>query len=112
VTWWLAALLVSLILPAMAGSLPISPLWIANALAWNITRGDPLAGILAGTGTFLAVMLFVAGFSHWLERHIEQDHARRLSAARLHDGLTACTTTWASPSDCATRPAARRATMH
>ena len=99
IIWWCAALLVSLTLPAMSEMLPISPLWMANALAygsvlvhgirlvpafalaaliWNIARGDALLGIAVGTAAFVIVMLFVAGFSAWLERHIDQDRARRL----------------------------------
>ncbi|MDR5905749.1 hypothetical protein [Franzmannia qiaohouensis] len=99
IIWWCAALLVSLTLPAMSEMLPISPLWMANALAygsvlvhgirlvpafalaaliWNIARGDALLGIVVGTAAFVIVMLFVAGFSAWLERHIDQDRARRL----------------------------------
>ncbi|MBD3894475.1 EAL domain-containing protein [Halomonas sp. ML-15] len=83
----------------MSETLPISPLWVANALAygsvlahgirlvpafalaalvWNIARGDTPQDILVGTGAFLIVMLFVAGFSTWLEQHIDQDRARRL----------------------------------
>ena len=111
ITWWLAALGVSLMFPAMSDTLPISPLWVANALAygsvlargirlvpaftlaallWNIARGDALAGILVGTGGFLVVMLFVAGFSRWLQQHIEQDHARRLLRVPIIATLSAC----------------------
>ncbi|WP_176761415.1 EAL domain-containing protein [Billgrantia gudaonensis] len=98
-TWWLAALAVSALLPAMSANMPISPLWLANSLAygtilaiglkpvpyfaaaalsWNLARGDAPLDIVVGTGTFLLLMLFVAGFSRWLERHVERDQARRL----------------------------------
>lgn len=99
VGWWLTAWLVSQAFPAVADYLPISLLWVANALAygavlslgprlipaftlaaltWNIARGDALPEIVIGTGAFLVVMLFVIGFSRLLERRVEQDQARRL----------------------------------
>jgi len=99
VVWWLTAWLVSMTYPPVADYLPISLLWIANALAygavlslgprlipaftlaaltWNIARGDTLPEIVIGTGAFLVVMLFVIGFSRLLERRIELDQARRL----------------------------------
>lgn len=99
VGWWLAAWLVSQAYPAVADYLPISLLWVANALAygavlslgprlipaftlaaltWNIARGDALPEIVIGTGAFLVVMLFVIGFSRLLEVRVEQDQARRL----------------------------------
>lgn len=99
VGWWLAAWLVSLAYPAVADYLPISLIWVANALAygavlslgprlipaftlaaltWNIARGDALPEIVIGTGAFLVVMLFVIGFSRLLENRVDQDQARRL----------------------------------
>lgn len=99
VGWWLAAWLVSHAFPAVADYLPISLIWVANALAygavlslgprlipaftlaaltWNIARGDALPEIVIGTGAFLVVMLFVIGFSRLLENRVEQDQARRL----------------------------------
>ncbi|MGM0783309.1 MAG: EAL domain-containing protein [Pseudomonadota bacterium] len=98
-TWWLAALAITALLPAMSADMPISPLWLANSLAygtvlaiglkpvpyfvaaalsWNLVRGDAPLDIVVGTGTFLLLMLFVAGFSRWLEQHVERDQARRL----------------------------------
>ena len=97
--WWAAATLTTLVFPTVADYLPISLLWIANALAygavltlgwrlipaftlaaltWNIARGDPLADILIGTGTFLGVMLFILAFSRLLNRQVRHDQARRL----------------------------------
>ena len=97
--WWLTAWLVTQAYPAVADYLPISLLWVANALAygavlslgprlipaftlaaltWNIARGDGLPEIVIGTGAFLVVMLFVIGFSRLLESRVEQDQARRL----------------------------------
>ncbi|WP_322521333.1 EAL domain-containing protein [Guyparkeria halophila] len=99
VGWWLTAWLVSQAYPAVADHLPISLLWVANALAygavlslgprlipaftlaaltWNIARGDALPEIIIGTGAFLVVMLFVIVFSRLLEARVEQDQARRL----------------------------------
>ncbi len=97
--WWAAAALTTLLYPTVADYLPISLIWLANALAygailsrgaqlipaftlaaltWNIARGDAPADILIGTGTFLAVMLFVRGFARVLARKVEHDQARRL----------------------------------
>ncbi len=97
--WWAVAWLVSQAFPAVADYLPISLLWVANALAygavlslgprlipaftlavltWNIARGDALPEIIIGTGAFLLVMLFVDRFSRLLESRVEQDQTRRL----------------------------------
>ncbi|WP_197030553.1 EAL domain-containing protein [Halomonas sp. BC04] len=83
----------------MSANLPISPLWMANSLAygtvlaiglkpvpyfglaaltWNLARGDTPLEILVGTAAFVLLMLFVAEFSGWLERHVERDRSRRL----------------------------------
>ncbi|MFP4251999.1 MAG: EAL domain-containing protein [Guyparkeria sp.] len=99
VGWWLTAWLVTQAYPPVADYLPISLLWVANALAygavlslgprlvpaftlaaltWNIARGDALTEIVIGTGAFLVVMLFVIGFSRLVKARVEQDQTRRL----------------------------------
>jgi len=97
--WWLAAWLTTQAFPAVSEYLPISLLWMANAMAygavlslgprlipaftlaaltWNIARGDALPEIVIGTGAFLVVMLFVVSFARLLDARVEQDQARRL----------------------------------
>ncbi|MBZ0330578.1 EAL domain-containing protein [Halomonas sp. ANAO-440] len=97
--WWLAALLVSGLLPSMSDNLPISPLWVANSLAygtvlaigvkpvpyftmaaltWNLARGDTHLEVLVGTAAFVLLMFFVVVFSSLLGRYVERDRARRL----------------------------------
>lgn len=99
VVWLAAALLATLLYPAVSPELPISLLWIANALAygvvlatgmrlipaftlaallWNILRGDAFGDVLIGTTAFMLVMVFVVLLSRLLDRRVAHDQAQRL----------------------------------
>ncbi|GGC95018.1 sensor domain-containing phosphodiesterase [Vreelandella lutescens] len=103
-TWWLAAVTTTLLFPPMDSTLPISPIWAANALAygailvgglrwvpafalaalvWNVVRGDSIGEIIVGMTAFVLMLLWVAWLSHSLQQHVRRDRARRLLAVPL-----------------------------